>query len=280
METTELFILFPEYKEAPDKTGSYLEADNIMEEDEMYCYIQEIEKMNNFFTHEDYLGYYDRQNVKAFLYPLNEIEECYPGHKTYLRSILRNWGDWREVALQTGEDRFRFDGQSISDDTLCEVAKRKSEHVDCAYLVVNHRAFQRSDEFVAVECNGAVCRIDMYGVEQKKLSVWFVENRRPERVYNWNPKHGEFGKGAHPEHRGDEVSVLLGSRTEAGDLLKKAIGEYPFKKMFSFDKKYNSYMEFKQEGGVIYHSFHIKNQQRVPDEIKRKIIFLESCFIL
>ena len=102
METTELFILFPEYKEAPDKTGSYLEADTIMGEDEMYRYIQEIEDVNNFFTHEEYCGYYDRRNVKAFLYPLNELEECYPDHKTYLRSILKNWEDWRDGALQAG----------------------------------------------------------------------------------------------------------------------------------------------------------------------------------
>nr|WP_306448949.1 hypothetical protein [Odoribacter splanchnicus] len=279
METTELFILFPEYKEAPDKTGSYLEADTIMGEDEMYRYIQEIEDVNNFFTHEEYCGYYDRRNVKAFLYPLNELEECYPDHKTYLRSILKNWEDWRDGALQAGEDRFRFEEQFVSDDTLCEVAKRKSVHADCAYLVVNHRAFQCSDEFVTVECNGIVYKIDMYGVERKKLSVWFVENRRPKRVYNWNPKHGEFGKGAYSEHRGEEVSVLLGSRKEAGDLLKKAIGKYPFKRLFSFDNKYHSYMEYKQEIGVVYHSFHIKDEQRVPEEIKRKIKFLESCLI-
>ena len=128
METTELFLLFPKYKGSDQDQSFYIDEFDLMDEDKIDDYIQQISRINVFFVHEKYQGYYDASNVAAFAYPLDEIEECYPGKKTYLRIILKEWENWRNKSLQNKCDTFTFYVTPICNDTLCEIAKRQKEH--------------------------------------------------------------------------------------------------------------------------------------------------------
>lgn len=95
---------------------------------------------------------------------------------------------------------------------------------------------------------------------------WFTKNRLPKRQYHWSLKHGENGKGNWPG-----VSVLLGSRIEAEQLLHKAIGTKEKKDLYVYDNKYGKYMRFMPENvNDTYHSFHI-NESEIDPHIKAVI---------
>lgn len=276
METTELFILLPEYKEATDRTGHYLISDELPDENEVNSYIRQIKELNDFFTHEDYQGFYDVRNITAFSFPLEEIEECYPNQKTYLRSVLKEWENWRDEPTQCQQNSFSFHSFPITDDSLCEIARRKIQHPENAYLLINHQAFPCTRPTIEIGCDRTKIQVDTCPIIIKDIAGWFTRSRKPQRVYNWNPKHGENGKGAHPENKGDEVSLLLCSREEADVLLKKAIGIHPQGTLFYYDTNNRHYMEFKMESTNTFHSFHIEDENRIPKVIKNKITYLLS----
>lgn len=103
------------------------------------------------------------------------------------------------------------------------------------------------------------------------MHEWFSNNRKPKRIYNYNPKHGENGVG----NRKDE-SPLLCSRQEAETLLPNAVGTSVDAALFYYDKKHGHYIEFKNENTAInsYHAFHIADNivcHRVPKEVIKKI---------
>lgn len=268
---TELFLLFPMYKEDDTHQPHYLSRYDLMDDTELNDYIRKISDMNSFFHHETFQGYYDSLNVVAFAYPLEAMEDCYPGKKTYLRTVLKEWENWRDDSSQCNEDKFLFHTFSLSDDTLCEVAKRKRVTPDYSFLLINHQAFRCSEPEIVVSCNSEKMTIQVCPIAIKEIAEWLSQYRKPQRNYSWSSKHGEFGKGAHPSHRGDEVSTLLGSRGEAEELLKKAIGLQPQGTLFYYDTKYQQYMEFKMESANTYHSFHIENENRIPPILKVRI---------
>lgn len=268
---TELFLLFPKYTEIAAHQPHYLSNYDIMNEDELDDYIRKIAQMNDFFHHEAFLGYYDSQNVVAFTYPIEAMEDCYPGKKTYLRTVLKEWENWRDNSSQYKEDQFYFYASLISDDTLCEMSKRKKLNPNNALLLINHQAFPCSESDISISCNREDTVIPVCKIVIREIAEWFSQYRKPQRNYNWSSKHGEFGKGAHPSNKGDEVSVLLGSRNEAKELLKKAIGLQPQGTLFYYDNKYEHYMEFKMESTNTFHSFHIENENRIPSLLKNKI---------
>ena len=68
---------------------------------------------------------------------------------------------------------------------------------------------------------------------------WLSNHHKPLRVYEWNEKHGENGKGAHLENKGEEVSVLESSREHAGELLPKAIGLPYYDTLYCYDAIFN-----------------------------------------
>lgn len=276
METTELFLLFPKYKESSQDQSLYINGIDLMDTEELHDYIQRISAMNAFFVHEEYQGYYDALNIAAFAYPLEEIEDCYPGEKTYLRTLLKEWENWRDQSLQDEHDLFTFYARPISNDTLCEIAKRKKEQLDSAFLLINHQAFLYSQPEIKISCSGREQEIHIRRIEIKEIAEWFIQNRKPQRIYNWNRKHGELGVGAHPDHHGEVVSKLLCSRVEAKELLKKAIGLRPQGVMYCYDDKYAHYMEFKMESANTFHSFHIEDESRVPKVVKDKINYLNE----
>lgn len=276
MEITELFIVLPEYKEATTQTGHYLQSDKIFNDNEIGEYIRKIETLNDFFTHENYQGYYDVRNIMAFSLPLEEMEECYPNQKTYLRTVLKEWENWRETPLQCKDDAYLFHSYPIADDSLCEIAKRQIQNPQNAYLLINHQAFECKKTNIEIACNDVKIEIMTCQVNIKDMAKWFASYRKPQRIYNWNPKHGENGKRAHPENKGDKVSTLLCSREEAYELLKNAIGIYPHTTLFYYDRKYQRYIEFKKENAQTFHSFHIEDESRVPKVVKEKILYLIS----
>lgn len=278
MEHVEIFLLLPVYVEAGDQPG-YLKRIELLDNKEYHEYIDAINRIKSFFCYESFCGYYDSQNVKAFMIPIDTLQDCYPRISVLLRMAMVNWGsDWHKKKNITESDEVRYFHEAIKEDTLCEMAKRQVKDTDSSFLLMDCNAFSHKSDKREIEFNGKTLIVSTCEMKETDLAKWFSHNRKPERVFHLNPKHGENGKGAYPENKGDEVSLLLCSKDEARELLMKAIGEdEECKSLYYYDENNDKFIEFKCEGGKVYHGFHIKEEQddfRVPAKVKKKIELL------
>lgn len=282
MGKTELFILLPEYIDA--KISDYTKNADIVEDSELSAYFQEIYSVVDFFEHEIYDGYYDSENIKAFLYPIEILKDYYPCKERLLRLFLKKWGeDWRACKVQNVQDTYKYYGvHVITDDTLCEMTKRKHEDSDKAYLLISHNALHCDDELLRTSCNTVDIELQSLSPDIKNITSWFESSRIPQRTFNLNPKHGESGVGAYPSNKGEKVSVLLCSKGAANSLLKKAVGINTYDRtMYYYDVKHKRYIEFKHEANFNYHGFHLDDEdaKRVPKTVIKKLKVLEPTLI-
>lgn len=271
MAQMQLFVIFPEYVDNGFvATAPYISTIDLSDANKVEAFIAEFERMIMFFSYEDYDGYYDAKNIKAFSIPLETLEDCYPGHITVLRNVMNKWNDWRDEPTPDNGQQYYYHSTSLSNDTLSEIAKRKQQAGD-NFLVINHKSIDHGQKQLPVfNQHGEDRSIEQLGCNIKELHTWFGENRLPERVFRLNPKHGENGK---KNFKGE--SVLLCSHAEAEKLLHKAIGNSGDRTLHYYDKKNTKYIEFKAENtGNSYHAFHVENNivcHRISKEVKKKI---------
>lgn len=278
MEHVEIFLLLPVYEEAEGQPG-YLKKLGVLANEDYQVYLDAINRMKSFFCYESFKGYYDSQNVKAFMIPMELLQDCYPSVSVLLRRAVVNWGsDWRREISMTEADEVQYFNESVRGETLCEVARRQAHDEDSSFLLLDCDAFVHQTDKRDVKFNGRTLSISSCTMDEIGLAEWFSHNRKPARVFHLSPKHGENGKGAHPENKGDEVSLLLCSEDEARKLLMEAIGENEeCKTIHYYDSENHRFIEFRCEGGSVYHGFHIKDElvgTRVPAVVKKKIEFL------
>lgn len=273
MEHSELFLLLPRYEEVEEQP-EYIKSKDVMPENEILKVIESIYEICQLIENENYVGYYDADNVSAFLYPVETMEECYPHTKTRMRRVMRKWGvNWRAQKVQQDTETYMYYCITIKDDTLCEMTERKFGSTDgSSFLLVNCDAFSCASETITTKRNQDEMELDVRNADIKSISKWYETNRKPQRIFNLNPKHGENGRGAHPGNKGEKVSVLMCSRGEAKEMLLKAIGS-DLRILYFFDQIHNQYIEFKRESENTYHGFHLDaiDEKRVPEEIKMMI---------
>lgn len=225
MEHSELFLLLPRYEEVEGQPD-YIRPKKVMTETEILEVIENIDEICGFIANENYEGYYDADNVSAFLYPVETLEECYPNIKTRMRMVMNKWGiNWRAQKFQKDTVNYMYYCIPIKDDTLCEMTERKFVSTDgSTFLLFNYDAFSCASETIRTKRNQNEMELDVKNADIKSISKWYETNRKPQRVFNLNPKHGENGRSAYPDNNGEKVSVLMCSRGEAKDMLLKAIG--------------------------------------------------------
>lgn len=275
MAGSELFLLLPAGRYDSERPF-YLRGADAMPKGDLLKIIKGIEDVETFPTTETYSGYYDKENARAFV-SYFEDEGDYPKETTYVMTIINKWGkDWRTSKKQVKGKQYFYLHAPLEDDMLCEIVERKSTSKDdSTYLLINCDAIECHDDVIIVECDGTGCKIDVRRAEIKPIANWLESNRRPQRIFNLNPKHGENGKGAQRLNKGEPVSVLMCSRSEAEALLYKAIGSDP-KTLYFFDVNHKQYIEFKREFDNTYHAFHLKkeDENRIPKCIKDGIKLL------
>lgn len=273
MEHSELFLLLPSAEECEEQPKYIIRFQRLITEDEILKAIENINEIYRFITNENYKGYYDANNVSAFL-NIAATEECYPNIKTRMRIVMNKWGEnWRTQKLQKDTESYMYYCSPIKNDSLCEITERKTASVDgSTFLLINNEALSCSTEALMTKRNQNEVGIDVRKADIRSILQWYERNRKPQRVFNLNPKHGENGKGAHHCNKGKKVSILMCSRNEAEAMLLKAIGT-DSKVLYFFDQKKNQYIEFRRESNNTYHGFHldIADAKKVPEDIKTMI---------
>ena len=251
-----LYFLLPESDESPIKRYSALANDVVLDTSEIEEVMKDVDALIVFMVHEDYERFYDGDNLKAFLYPIQQLKELYPFK--YERTIRKKFANMHNCLITDP-------GYGIGENTHLAVI--------CCNDKVDIDVIELSSADGKTNCQADV----RYCQEHKGVAEWFFENRRPVRQYDYNyPKHGENGKGTWKgnDEDGRPISVLLGSKKEADDLLKKAIGRlYNSARSWCYDHKYGHYMEYRYEHNNMYHSYHLgkDRENEIPKEVKIKV---------
>ena len=269
---TELLVLFPENKTSPVQTCVFTENVDGWEVDDFKDCMGVLLRLKQTFQYERFMFFYDLNNVLAFCYPhLNHRHSLF-NKKYVMLTLLKGMCNWRSRSEQHGE-LCMLHGLNIGLNSISEVAVRKLNRPDNSFSLVDCMALISGCSLNAVSVNGQNVSVDVLGLDEREFYTWFTNHRKPSRCYNWNSKHGEYGKG-----NWSGESRLLGSRTEASLLLRKAIGETYRGPLFCWDYQYGHYMEYKSELNDTYHSFHLEgeDEKRIPSKVKMFIDKLQK----
>lgn len=262
MGQTELFILFPVYEET-DNVPFYLKKMTTPSAEEFKVYIQRMDEVLKYTLAESVNFYHDSENVRNFLYPIDTMPNEYPKLSTILLSILsKRSQNWRDNQEANELNSISFLNHRISNDTLNELYVRKRNNFDSVYAVLSNDAILVSKNPIEINVDRQIVPVTILPTSGPSLILWLSENRIPQRVFNFNPKHGEYGVGAHSHQKGQPVSILRCGREEACTLLKRAIGEDD-KHLFAYDSNNSSFVKFFKESPLQYHGFHL-------DELEQK----------
>lgn len=279
-------IILPEYKDPENQNTSVDWSSQVMFDDKTINeHIKNISTFVSFFENEECEVVYDSKNIKAYLFPIQTLPKFYPNHDTQLRIKLKGLADWRKQRESKSEEEYSLNRIKIKDEIRTEFAHRKENNTTDSFSI----AFM-SNEFKStiwrLEKEGDSQEIEGFPMSILDVFEWLSKHHKPERCYNWNPKHGENGKGAHPDHKGEKVSLLLCSREHATTLMHKAIGEPNWDTLYCYDEEFKEYMEYKAECKFEklpqnvtqrkYHSYHIDDNTQIPKPVLEKIELLKK----
>lgn len=277
-------LIFPEFNDVDNETTSHdWNSGDLPNDESIGGFIKKLKAFIDFFSDEECGLLYDAKNVSAYTYAMRVLPECYPGRERSLRTVLKGVENWRVNRASVENEEYVMDRSNVKDEMRTEIASRMaSNHENCYLLTVGFPDYV-AKEWKLSKGGNNYC-IDSAPLSIKEAFEWLSLHHFPQRVYNWNPKHGENGQGAHPEHDGEKVSVLLCSREHAGQIMQKAIGIPFYDRLYCYDIEYSKYMEYKAEckhehlpvNAVSrkYHSYHLESDNDIPNRVKKKLEIL------
>lgn len=267
MENSSFFLLLPHITSILNPF--YLKVYQTVNIDSVKAIVASLIDTEQFFDYEDYETYYDGVELNAIVNLLDQ-EEDYLGLSALLLNAVKNCENWRDDVRQ-GDEIYRYEGKTITGDTLCEMAARCNADDRSAYCILNNGEFSANTDEITVSMYDKTFSFSCIEMNVREMAGWLETNRRPERQYHWNKKHGENGVGAQSQQKGNPVSTLYCSREEASEMLHKAVGISGDRRLFWYDSKCCRYMVFMCETGCCYHSFHVEDSSEVPIEAREKI---------
>ena len=285
MPTYFLALIFPEYSDSGNiETSQDWKRSDLLDDKSLGLFIRKLHSFIDFFYDEECKMIYDEKNASAFIYPLTVLSDFYPSRVREFRFALKNLENWRKNRASSLKDEYISKGTIIRDELRSEIACRLIQNPNDSYLlVVNIPNYVAKEWHVSKEKK--ICIIKSIPLSIKEAFGWISLHHFPERHYNWNPKHGENGRGAHPDNNGDNVSVLYCSREHAANIMRKAIGLPNYDTLYCYDAEIGMYMEYRAECKFEhlpayttirnYHSFHLVNDTSIPNRVKKKIKLLE-----
>lgn len=279
-------LMFPEYndKSIPSTSKDWT-TDELYDDKTFGEQIKGVGILVDFFKDEECQMLYDSKNINAYLYPVNSIPECYPSRTRQLRTALNGTKDWRMHRISSDSEEYSIYYRIVKDETRTEIASRIVCSPEDSFIIATN-IFGKACKSWELKKGDSSITVESVPMSIPNVFDWHSKHHKPLRVYEWNEKHGEFGKGAHKDNNGYEVSVLLSSREHAAELLPIAIGEPKYDMLHCYDPEHNKYMEYKagckfanlqpDAKERTYHSYHINNEGDVPQRVVYKIKLLQK----
>lgn len=279
-------LMFPEYKDNGNSGTSKVWATEELYDDETIGkQFKQTKIFVDFFKDENCRMIYDADNIRAYLYVANMFPECYPSRTRQLRFILEGIENWRNNRKSAEDKEYVVHHETIKDEIRTEIAERELINSADSFLIVSSVVVKEGKVW-NLEINNTSVSVEAMQMFIPQVFDWLSKHHKPLRKYEWNEKHGENGKGAHPDNKGDKVSVLLCSREHAEKMLQKAIGEPKYDLLYCYDAEYGKYMEYKagckyeklpsDAKERTYHSYHIDDENQIPNSVMKKIEILQK----
>lgn len=274
-----IFLTLPEKGSSTEPTSYLFIAKDTpkIDEDNLRKVVSMLEDIYFVFDNEEISYYYDDCNVKKYLEFFSKGIK-YPSPERKLRRVLYNC-DFQNIRnniqTKTTDDHKIYENvQNQGINILSEVATMQIADPYSSFVIINDTI--RKD-LVCAKINNFNTELQIRSSDFKQVFLWICENRKPARQYNWNPKHGEYGKNIQA-NKGEYVSPLLCSKDYASEILKFAIGTRNSRMLYVFDKQQKYFMEYKQESDIVdngthsftYHSYHLVRNEDKGAEVDRK----------
>lgn len=263
---TSLFLLLKEYTDA-GRTPSvlYINGEDCLDESEWLKYYAHLFDIIDFFRYEKCDRFYDIKNILQATYPFDllknyyEDRDEYPGCSEIIIAQIVSMGfmNWREESEEDGQQYFFYD-MDVTEDMFAEIARNiRSEK---AVVLLNLDAISHPSPIKLSYANGH-CSVEIVHVDCiKELHMWFSENRKPQRVFVYSSKHGDF---YHPSEMisgsGRRAAQLKCLQSEAQALLNRAVGHDIESSLWYYDAKYNKHIYFENQNEIrmAFHGYHL-----------------------
>jgi hypothetical protein len=271
----QLFILFQEC--TPIHFYTKTNKDLIMEED-IKNFFQDLDIALEHIQIENHKGFFDVDNVNAFLSNYDILDDYYPvSPRRKLRQSLKTWMSWKQERESKQIEEYKIKKTPSKDNSFGEIHARKTKYPNNKYLLISLDSICFRNQLVNVEKTSDASIEQIECIELKeKLKKWFDNNRIPPRIYHASPKHAENGRG---EWQG--ASKLLCSHVEAAEMLSRAVGINGIDELYYYDENHSAYIIFRYEGDTgenKFHAYHLtaKDVDRSIKRILEKAIELYS----
>lgn len=273
---TSLFILIEEYCDSTHAPSTpYIKGKSRIDSNDLFSEFKSYMDIASYFSYEKCNRYYDTENIRGVLYPYtvleteyNEQSEEYPDINTAIRILFNEQGfmDWRDQPTSSATSYY-LQQENVTDDTLGEMARKKD--AGNAVVLLNCRAIEHKSPLRLASSDRRNIDIDHYD-NISCLHSWFSINRQPQRVFVYNPKHGDDKHKAHNIPGTNKTAArLLTNRSETERLLKLSVGKDLTSALWYYDdirQKY-IYFENQQEIRLAFHGYHLSLGEENYDNI-------------
>ncbi|MFM4835218.1 hypothetical protein ACET6Z_03160 [Aeromonas veronii] len=244
-----------------------------------------IESINN----ENYLGYYDIDNINNFLVNLDGLDDFYPTPpRTYLQLFLSTSNFTACENFKTLQKTAKIYNQNIPSASPLHNCSFKLSSLTAPnnFVFLNFNAFNltNSELTISIYHNSHEepeyevkmphipyeYNIDDYTISTNNGDIlsWFWGNRIPARLFHDTDKHRAGNNGnwqnANPLHTSlEDAQRLLNSAIEVNGCL------------YNFDDKHDAWIRFMYDNVIInnqmhFHGFNVaKDAQEIPNDVRK-----------
>lgn len=276
---TSVFILLREFIDSTHiGSVTYINGTDKINSDEFLAEFKSFMEVISFFKYERCNRFFDLENIEGMLYPYTLLEDEYkeqvdeyPDAGTFVRSEFNRYGimDWREEETPgASQERFYLsDNTEVTDDMLGEIVRRKNGKE--AVVLLNFEAIKMGNPIQIKTSSSERKTIDVCS-SISALHAWFSAHRLPQRIYCYNPRHGEAGHGAQMiPGTNRRAAQLLTNRPDTEHLLGLAVGVDTVSSLWYYDEANGKYIYFENQREIrlAFHAYHIAEGEENYDNI-------------
>lgn len=242
-----------------------------------------IETLESFIFLTEATVFYSSIELNKLIENITTVEEfsdysiTNPVHR--IRTILSEVEsiDWTYSKKQRNDHLYYFISglgaitHNVNETSIAEACEYKHEHNVVALINILASQFNETNPLNVLRSNinppMNSSTKSLPFVSNRNQTVNYYHTHRKPRTYNWNPKHGENGKGMIP-NKGEIVSPLECSQVEAAAYLENAVGYRKTNELYNIDK--NKFMVWKCDSieQNSFHSYHPINQDEIEEDVK------------
>lgn len=259
MGETLVYIVFPEtenYEQSPSANLMALKQTGEINAEVLMQLFDTLKDNLLFFEYEHFIPVYDTQNLNAALCPIKtSVPAEFPNVQMKILTILRQKGvtDKVRITSRSLDSKYKLYHEDVTTTILGDMASCLEMGKALVILDIHAALKYKNAIPVKKQYNDIELSIEIV-TDTFSLYSWFTKNRKPQRQYDYNKKHGDAGRRAHGG------SQLKTDEQETRELLHKAVGKDKKSALWYYDNKNNSfiYFENQREIRLAFHGYHIK----------------------